>query len=322
MTTSRTEYEMRAVAAAPAALWSPSHEPRAALRAQPARTDYGAQRAYGEVAAREARPRIRPVETYLPQATGTEIALRQLMAERPLTGEGRFGCYRITDRSEYSDVARQVECNVFQHFFGNTPALLADEYAAYEAASTFLLVVDRELARPAGALRIIAHSESGLKTLNDIARAPLAIPTRVVTEHHGIDDLERCWDVGALAVLKDYRGRATDHVVSTMLYGLFFAEVRRANIEHVFAIIDCHAYGQLTKMLGLPFTTIADSQPFEYLGSECNYAAYLPVAQIVPAVEEYMGRLELLNAPRFLRAQIARVIYGEGLPAVVDVTDD
>jgi hypothetical protein len=272
-----------------------------------------------KIAPQETRRRIRPVVRRLPPATGTEVALRQLMTERPLTGQGRFGCYRIAGSSEYGDVARDVECTVFQHFFGNSPELLADEYAAYEAASTFLLVVDRELGRPAGALRVIAHSDHGLKTLNDIAQEPLSIPTDAVAQYHGIRDLENCWDVGALAVLKDYRGRGEDHVVSTTLYGLFVAEARRARIDHVVAIIDSHAYTQLTQVVGMPFTTIAGSEPFEYLGSTRNFAAIMAVPEIVPAIEAHMSRLERQGAPRQLRSLVSRVVYGEGLPSIVDV---
>ena len=92
-----------------------------------------------------------------------------LINEYPLRGEGRFGCYRLHGTSRFSDIARSVECRVFQHFFGNTAAAMQAAYGPYEQSSHFFLMVDRQEKCSAGTLRIIENSERGLKTLNDIA---------------------------------------------------------------------------------------------------------------------------------------------------------
>jgi hypothetical protein len=269
-------------------------------------------------AALDIRGSIRPADSYRPSAPGTDDRLQRLLAQRPLRGDGRFGCYRIADSSPYSDLARAVECEVFQEFFGNDPEVMTEAYANYETHSTFLLAVDRKLEQPAGALRIISNSATGLKTLNDIAEAPLSLPTAKVRLHHGIGDLDACWDVGTLAVLRDYRGQASDHYVSTMLYGLFYDEAVRQGIEHVVTILDKHAYKQLTEVLGVPFVPIAGSEPFNYLGSENSRAAYMHVPGAGDAVEAYMDRLDQNLLP-FLKPYLLRLSRAEGLPRPIGI---
>ena len=107
----------------------------------------------------------------------------------------------------YSDLARVVECTVFQKFFGNTPECMANAYAAYEEGSLFFLVVDQDEHTVAGALRVIVPSAKGLKTLNDVAEAPLHITLEQVKQFHSIENPRRCWDV----VLSSNRDRTARH---------------------------------------------------------------------------------------------------------------
>lgn len=259
---------------------------------------------------------MRPAESYRPPATGDRERLRRLMMERPLLGNGRYGCYLIADSSPYSDIARAVECTVFEQFFGNDPAVMCEAYAEYEAHSMFLLAVDRERQVPAGTLRLITNSENGFKTFNDIALPPLSLRTDTVRMFHGIDDLDACWDVGTLAVQRDYRGKGSDQFVSTMLYGLFHAEAQRRGIHHVITVLDKHAYTSLTQILGMPFVPMVGSAPFNYLGSENSRAAYMDFRNARTAVEAYMNRLDK-NVLPLLRPHLARLLYAEGLPELV-----
>jgi hypothetical protein len=261
---------------------------------------------------------VRRLDSYRPPAPGTDERLQQLMLEQPFAGDDRFGCYLISDNSRYSDIARAIECSVFQEFFGNGPSIMAREYGPYEAHSKFLLVVDRKTQQPAGALRIIQHSDNGLKTLNDIALEPLSIPTQTVIDYHGIEDLSQCWDVGSLAVLKPYRGEAAGHLVSTMLYGLFYSLVCKLGISHVVAILDGHAFAQLTEKFSVPFVPIAGSQPFPYLGSDNNRAAYARVSAVVPTMETKTEMLEETTR-KILKPHLLRMMYGAGLPAIVEI---
>jgi hypothetical protein len=265
------------------------------------------------------RSAARPVESYRPPALHQAQNLRQLLAEWPIPGDGRFGCYLIANSSPFSDLARGVECCVFQQFFGNDPAIMSEEYAGYEAQSSFFLVVDRQLQQTAGACRVIENSAHGLKTLNDIAREPLSISRDRVTRFHGIATLDACWDVSSVAVLKEYRGGGTGHLVSTMLYGLLRAEASSAGIDHFVAVLDTHAFHQIVDTLGVPFVSIAGSAPFAYLGSDSSIAAYVSVSRITPSIEAHMRRLKI-EVLQQRRPLMERVAYAASVPAIVRVT--
>jgi hypothetical protein len=238
-----------------------------------------------------------------------------------LSASARFGCYLIPHRSHFSDIARVVECAVFQKFFGDTPERMADSYAAYEENSLFLLIVDQAERRAAGAIRIILPSFKGLKSLNDITNAPLYIGAEQVAEHHRIIDARRCWDIGTLAVLKEYRGTSSDHMVSLMLYGYLYALMRRRGIKHMVTILDKHAHAQLTQLLGVPIVPLGGSQPFTYLGVDDSRASYLSVPSVTPSVEAYWQGLNP-EAQELLRPYIARLLYCEGMPEMIEVQED
>ena len=269
------------------------------------------------VAVSEAPPRS-GVTSYRPPRGVVEELVDQLLREHPAAGEGAFACYDIAGRNPYSDIARSVECSVFEAFFGNDPQIMTDAYTPYEMYSRFLLVVDRASATPAGALRLIAHSERGLKTLNDIAEPPLSLSVERVMEHHRISSLAQCWDVGTLAVHKCFRGSSSDHLVGTMLYGMCHAATRAKGVDHLVTILDRHAFRQLTEMLAVPVIPIAASEPFHYLGSKHSRAAYIHVPSVVPAVEAHIARMP--EQPRaVLEPYMTRVIYARGIPPVVEV---
>jgi hypothetical protein len=250
-----------------------------------------------------------------------EAALVELLEEWPLAAGTRFGCYLIPHRSHFSDIARVVECTVFERFFGDTPERMAEYHAPYEEHSMFLLVVDQLQRRAAGAIRIILPSSKGLKSLNDIVGSPLYVRAEQIAEHHGILDARRCWDIGTLAVLKEYRGAGSDHLVSLMLYGYLYALMRRRGIQHMVTILDKHAHAQLTQMLGVPIVPIANSSPFRYLGVDESRASYLHVPSVKPVVEAY---LESLNdeAQAILRPYIGRLLYLEGMTEILEVQED
>lgn len=262
-----------------------------------------------------------PADAYrLPRAE-SERRLSDLLHEWPLPADTRFGCYLLPHRSRYSDLAREVECTVFERFFGNTPQCMADAYAEYEASSMFLLVVDQDEHRAAGALRIILPTARGLKTLNDIAEAPPHIGSERVASYHHIDDPRRCWDIGSVAVLKEYRAAATDHTVSLMLYGHLYNLMVRRGIEHMVTVLDKHAFAQLTEALGVPVVPIAGSEPFSYLGSETSFASYMHVPHMGPSCEDYLASLKPELQP-VIRPYISRLLYLEGMTELVEVQED
>jgi hypothetical protein len=265
--------------------------------------------------------RVSTADAYRLPRADIEGRLCELLDEWPLPASQRFGCYLIPHKSHFSDVARVVECTVFERFFGDTPERMAQYYAAYEEHSLFLLIVDQHERRAAGALRIILPSSKGLKSLNDIAHAPLYIRGEQIVEHHAIMDARRCWDIGTLAVLKEYRGTASDHMVSLMLYGYLYALMRRRGIQHMVTILDKHAHAQLTQLLGVPIVPIAGSAPFTYLGVDESRASYLHVPSVTPTVEAYLHGLNA-EAQELLRPYIARLLYCEGMADIIEVQED
>ena len=265
--------------------------------------------------------RVSLADSYrLPRAE-SESRLSDLLEEWPLPSGARFGCYLIPHRSRYSDLAREVECTVFERFFGNTPKCMADAYGEYEASSMFLVVVDQEQRCAAGALRIILPSARGLKTVNDIAEAPPHISAQQVASYHHIEDPRRCWDIGSVAVLKDYRAAATDHTVSLMLYGQLHTLMLRRGVEHMVTVLDKHAFTQLTEALGVPIVPIAGGEPFSYLGSDISYAGYMHVPHMGPSCEDFVRSLKPEMQP-VIRPYISRLLYLEGMTELVEVQED
>jgi hypothetical protein len=125
------------------------------------------------------------------------------LADDLLTTTGRdgtpFGVYVLESGDPSSALARQVERDVFLEFFGNTVDMLDAEYRAYDAASTFLCVIDHERRVTAGMIRLISPSPAGFKTLHDLvvrrsataccSLGPLMMAREIVD--HGTRTVER-----------------------------------------------------------------------------------------------------------------------------------
>jgi hypothetical protein len=260
----------------------------------------------------------RRTAAYRAHDVSADEMVRALLVEFPSHNGERFCGYRIPDASCYSDLARSVECGVFNETFGNDSDVMAREYGPYEAHSTFFLVVDRAHERAVGVVRVIGHSSAGFKTLNDIAGEPLRVPPPAAIATHSIDST-RCWDIATLAVPRAYRSPSASAHISSMLYGMLYADVRRLGIEHAVAILDERAYRHLVSALGVPFVTIADSGPFDYLGSICSYATYLYFPTAVAAMLRHLDHLDA-RTHRLVRPLSARITHGAGAPPLIAVT--
>jgi hypothetical protein len=239
----------------------------------------------------------------------------QLLATYPPTSRHRFVCYPVGGTSPFADLGRRTELEVFEAAFGNDRAVMEREYGPYEQASRFFVVMDQVERRPAGVLRVIAHSVAGLKTLQDIAGKPLRIGVRDFQEFHAVTELDRCWDVGTVAVLPEYRRSASrTREVSLMLYRALYVHAMREGVEHFVAVIDEHAHRGL-RALGVPFVAINDSGPFGYLDSASSTALY----GFVPAFRARMeARYARLRRTRplvwcLLATPIRRLMRGSGI---------
>jgi hypothetical protein len=220
-----------------------------------------------------------------------------------------FGVYVLRAAEPDAELGRFVERTVFLETFGNTPELLADEYAPYEPTSIFICVIDHLRLLPAGVMRILLPSEVGFKSLNDI-EPWWGEPARVVIRRTGLDiDLERTWDIATVAAMAEYRGKAMAGLISIGLYQAATMMARSCGIEWTVAILDMPVYRMIRK-LNIPFFGYKGVPPLPYLGSPSN----LPVWCHISPEEE--RRLALSNPKMY---QI--LIEGTGLEPALRPVD-
>lgn len=237
----------------------------------------------------------------------------QLLTLHPPTSSHRFVCYELPGAGRFADLGREVELEVFGAVFGDDREMLEREYGPYDRASRFFVVMDQRRRRAAGVLRVIENSAAGLKTVNDVT-GPLGVTEAEVRAHHGIDDLDRCWDVGTLAVRSEYRRSATrGRTVSLLLYRALYVHAVRAGVEHVVTVMDRHAHRVLLA-LGVPFVPVCDSGPFDYMGTPCT-ALHGLVARLCPEVEARSRRLRATSLPAWclLAGSMRKLARGSGL---------
>jgi hypothetical protein len=203
---------------------------------------------------------------------------REFLSTKPYSSRDRFACFEIEGAEPFSNIARQMEREVFQDSFGNDPIMLAGEYEPYEQSSLFFLAVDTEKKVPAGAMRMIRNSAAGLKTLVDLAdsaKTPMPVCTDNVRRHHGIDELDRCWDGASATVPRRYR-RSLAAIHRQTLLAWYGAAVRE-NVEHFVSILDAPVYIIVRRIFGLPVVPLADTPPFTYMGGTNHQAVYAHV---------------------------------------------
>ncbi len=197
--------------------------------------------------------------------------------------EGALVCYEV-DTEEMCNVARTIECKVFEKYFGNNPEEMARIYGPYEDASNFFLLIDQRLAEPVGTLRVINNSPAGMMTLNTLPEDASPLSPAEIATFHGIEDMEKCWDVGTVAVLPEHQGQDA----AILLYRAMYKAACEADIEHVVSIIDERPYEKMTKYLGIPFQPLAGTRPFAYEGSSTSRAVYGHIPDFYPVMRKHM----------------------------------
>jgi hypothetical protein len=171
--------------------------------------------------------------------------------------------------------ARDCESDVFLTHYGNTAQQLADEYGPYESASVFMALLD-EHDRALAACRLIRPGTAGLKSINDLARAPWRVDGERAARAIGLD-LSRTWDVATIAVRRE-AGAVRPLAAAAMYHGLW-AAARANDVRSIVMIIDERARRLLSAAAivtrGLPGTG-----PGEYLGSSTSTPLYGNLAQM------------------------------------------
>lgn len=206
----------------------------------------------------------------------------RLLQEYPPVGDEKIACYRIDDTMsvDYANVARTLECRVFDPKFKNDPEDMKEGYGDYEDQSFFFLAVDTEGEKPAGVFRIIQSGEHGFKTLNDIAEIkndPEYI--RRVYEHYGIDNPEECWDLATAAVVPAYYG------TGPLLYRAALVSSQDEGVKHFFSVIDKTAYRPMDVM-GFPFKPLLGTDWMPYMGSALSLPVHGNAPTFEPAIKQ------------------------------------
>lgn len=200
-------------------------------------------------------------------------------------GCSRFASFAIEGTDPFANIARQLEREVFETSWGNDSATMKNEYGPYDESSLFFMVVDTRDMVPAAVLRMIRNSSAGLKTivdLDDAVKSPIAptvIPVADVMAHHGIDDLDRCWDGATAAIPRRYRRKfAATHV---QLMRLVVLAAVRENIQHFVAVLDAPVVRIARDILGLPLIPLVGTPPFTHMDAPNNQAVYAHVPSVL-----------------------------------------
>jgi hypothetical protein len=232
-----------------------------------------------------------------------------------------FGVYAFAAHEPESELARHVEREVFYEFFQNTPELLAAEYGPYEDSTLFLCVLDHRRRLPAGVIRLVLPSPAGLKSLDDVD-AVWGHRLDEVLERTGMSfETDRVWDVATLAVDAEYRGRATDGLVSLALYQAVAQLALRCNARWVVTILDLVVLSLVQEATSHAFERFSGVEPLRYLDSPaslpvyCDLDAYFPRLETAdPSMHEilYDGRgLEPAVRPLDLEPALAHLLPGD-----------
>ncbi|MDB5179604.1 MAG: hypothetical protein JWN12_236 [Candidatus Saccharibacteria bacterium] len=244
----------------------------------------------------------------------TSQLLRENTEILPSADEYRYVAIEVPGDSQFANIGRHVERVVFEQKFGNNAQQMTEEYSPYEKASTFFISVDQTTQQATGVLRIIRNSSAGLKSWDD-AKDSFRFVEEKAAEKKGLQDLDKIWDVGTIAVLPEHR--AKEGAVSILLERAMYLSAMAHDIQALTSIVD---HKPLIKMrstwrgVGIPFKALPGTKPQPYLGSKKSHAVY----GFVPEFYEKMSQ----HRESFRGRMIARYALGDALDRLVEGTAD
>jgi hypothetical protein len=216
-----------------------------------------------------------------------------------------FGVYAFSADAPESELARHVEREVFYEFFNNTPELLEAEYGPYEASTLFVCMMDHRRRLPAGVIRLVLPSPAGLKSLGDVEPVWGHRIEDVLARMSLRLEADSAWDVATLAVDSEYRGRATDGLVSLGLYQSVAQLALRCHVKWVVTVLDLVVLNVLQGVMADPFERFAGLEPLPYLDSPASLPVYCDL-------DAYFARLETADPSMY------EILFdGRGLEAAI-----
>ncbi|MGD0254523.1 MAG: hypothetical protein ABSB99_03035 [Acidimicrobiales bacterium] len=227
----------------------------------------------------------------------------------------------ISAQSPFSDIPRAVETNVFAESFQLTRAQILNDYGKYDAATTFVAVIDTstEIPHAVGALRIIEYAPNlGFKDVNDLVEDDPANPwiNEIKAHYFGPDEpydpnlawvrlsqrsgvdlrLEESLDIATHASVGDYRGkRGAINSVSMLFYHACLRYALATSKKNLLAIFDLKPLYNL-QQFGEPFHTYPDLEPHAYGGPYDTIPAYCVIDE---AIDEAWSRFRNHNPEVF-----------------------
>jgi len=191
-----------------------------------------------------------------------------------MPGDAPFCVRLFAPGDPESAPARQVEHAVFLEAFGNTEELLAKEYEPYEPASLILGVMDRRRQVAAGMMRVLLPSAAGFKSLNDVGPCwGVSVPDMLTAT--GLElEVRRTWDIAAMAVAPEYRGKAAMGIVTMGLMQGVTMTARRLGVDWFVAVLDLPVFRLLRWRLRFTWSGFAGVGPMPYLGSDASIPAW------------------------------------------------
>lgn len=232
-------------------------------------------------------PDYRPIDPEVEKSLLTDALNSN---QEVLQSDSPFALLTISGESPYANVARSLECQVFDHYFNNDPNEMKEEYAPYEDSSSFFLLVDRENTKAAGVMRIIHPGEAGSKSVNDLPTDKCVSSDGMTATQLSADELAQdlqfdpaiTLDVATIVAHPEYGAKARqDEVVLSSLMRAVYKYSQINGYDHLVAIIDKVPREKL-EAVGLPIRTSDKvASPFEYLGAKGN--SFIEID--IPAVE-------------------------------------
>jgi hypothetical protein len=198
-----------------------------------------------------------------------------------------FGVYVIPADSPRAELARAVERTVFEETFGNPGELLDAEYGPFEASTVFYCVIDHRRRLPAGSMRMILPSERGLKTFQAMEVAWAADVDAALADTGVVWDPARTWDVTTLAVAPDYRGKATDGLISLALYQTLIRSALAGDAQWLVTVLDLKPLELIQTLTIDCFQHFRGLGPISYLDSPLSVPVFIDLVEWEPRVLEH-----------------------------------
>ena len=172
-----------------------------------------------------------------------------------------YGIYVLPPDDAATELAREVEAQVFTEFFGNTREILDEQYRRYEPSTLFLLLMDHERRQPAGMIRVQFASSLGLKSLDDIA-AVWGVPLPVLFDRTGYDrPFATSFDGTTVAVLPEYRGEGSGELVWMLLFCAVNWVAASYGMETMVGLFDEKVLASLEARTAEPFKYLDRRRP-------------------------------------------------------------